>query len=273
MASVKVIPDTNVIIAASIFENISEICEEFKHKFYDESIQLFSLFKKNPQDKIGIALPKVKRESYGVLARAVKEVFIPQNTVVDIRTKTLFYNSAASIIFSSDHKRQLLLARLHHIRLNEKEVVECLHKVIRMSKDLKNLYNKKYKHKQKIISEAQQRSKNIKTEPRWKTDQKDEVFYAHGSQVRLESKQLERFMRKYPNEPDQRVLAEALAVKNFLLSTGKDVSILLASRDMGFFAPYIYLGGKSDLVTQEIYNRFQIRCDYPREIFRMAGGI
>lgn len=41
----KIIPDTNVIVSASILENLKDI-GIVKHTFYDESIQLFSLFKK-----------------------------------------------------------------------------------------------------------------------------------------------------------------------------------------------------------------------------------
>ncbi len=271
MSSVKVIPDTNVIIAASIIENISEINDDIKHQFYEESIQLFSLFK-HPEVCKGIALPKVKRESFGVLARAVKDVFIPK-TNVDWHTKILFYNSASSIIFSSDHKRQALLARLINVRVRENDVITCLQGVTEMTKGLRTLYLDKYKNKRGRIKESQERSKNIKSEPKWKSDQKDEVFYAQNSQVAREAKQLERFMRKYPNMPDQRVLAEAIAVKNHLNSNGEDVIILLASRDTGFFSPYYYSGGKSDIVTQKIFSQFQIRCDYPREIFKMAGGI
>ncbi len=272
MSSVKVIPDTNVIIAASIIQNISEINEEIKHKFYDESIQLFSLFKHSNERK-GIALPKVKKESFGVLARAVKDVFIAKKNIVDIHTKTLFYNNASSIIFSSDHKRQALLARLANIKIKEEDVRQCLQDVIEMTKELRALYYDKYKNKKGRIKESQIRSKNIKTEPKWRPEQKDEVFYTQSGQVARESKQLEKFMKKYPNAPDQRVLSEAIAVKNHLISNGEDIIILIASRDTGFFSPYYYYGGKSDVVTQKIHEKFQIRCDYPRDIFKMAGGV
>ncbi len=41
----KIIIDTNVIIAASIIQNIGKPKIVVKHKFYDQSIQLLSLFK------------------------------------------------------------------------------------------------------------------------------------------------------------------------------------------------------------------------------------
>ena len=67
------------------------------------------------------------------------------------------------------------------------------------------------------------------------------------------------------------ILAEVIAFKKSL--SGGDSCVLIASLDSGFFSPYYCYGGKSDIVTEEIYNRFGIRCDHPREIFRMAGGV
>ena len=86
-----------------------------------------------------------------------------------------------------------------------------------------------------------------------------------------ESKQLERFMRKYPNTPDQMILAEVITFKKSL--AGDNTYVLIASSDSGFFSPYYYYDGKSNIVTEEIYNRFGIRCDHPMEVFCMAGGV
>lgn len=71
MQCVKIIPDTNVIVSASILENIEEV-GIIKHKFYDQSIQLFSIFKKQNSDIEGIAIPQVKSECLRVLSRAIK---------------------------------------------------------------------------------------------------------------------------------------------------------------------------------------------------------
>ena len=75
MATVKIIPDTNVIVAASISESFPEIPEGIRHQFYDESAQLFSLFKKTSNKKMGIALPWVEKESSRVLKHAIIDVF------------------------------------------------------------------------------------------------------------------------------------------------------------------------------------------------------
>ena len=78
MSDVKVIPDTNVLVAASIMENMDELGVVVKHQFYDQSVQLFSLFHP-PQSVEGYAMPQVKTECFRVLSRAVRDVFVPNS--------------------------------------------------------------------------------------------------------------------------------------------------------------------------------------------------
>ena len=56
----KVIVDTNVVVAASVIENISELDIVIKHEFYDQSIQLFSLFKQDDDEVSGVLVPTVE---------------------------------------------------------------------------------------------------------------------------------------------------------------------------------------------------------------------
>lgn len=268
MSDVKVIPDTNIIVAASIMENVHELDIIVKHHFYDQSIQLFSLFYP-PKSVDGYAMPQVKAECYGVLARAVKEVFVPKK-FTNSAVKERFYNDAVGIVSSSEHKMRSLLSRLKRVRLDNGQVQKNLKDVKDMSRDLRQLYNQRYKKKYVRKKESKIRAKPILNEPKWKKEQKEEVVQTHGGQIVREAKQLERFMRK-TNEPDERVLAQAITFKNSL--SEPDTSILIASSDTGFFSPYHYYGGKSDTVTEEIYRRFGIICDHPRDIFKMAGGM
>lgn len=268
MSSIKVIPDTNVVVAASIMENIDEI-GIIKHHFYDQSIQLFSLFK-SPNGIEGFAIPKVKAECFGVLSRAVKEVFVPKQSM-DLSLKEKFYNNAVGIISSSEHKMRSLLSRLRKVKIDQKNVQNNLRDVEDMSRELQKLYHQTYQRYNRRRKESKERSKPILSEPKWQKEQKMEVVNTHGEQVTREAKQLERFMRKYPNTPDQKILAEVITFKQSLVDS--DHYVLVASSDTGFFSPYHYYGGKSDTVTEAIYNRFKIRCDHPREIFCIAGGI
>lgn len=58
---VIVAPDTNVIVASSIIENAGKL-GIIKHKFYDQSVQLFGLFR---DSDIGFAMPRVIVECLG----------------------------------------------------------------------------------------------------------------------------------------------------------------------------------------------------------------
>lgn len=107
----KIIVDTNVVVAASVIENISELDITVKHEFYDQSIQLFSLFKQDDNEVSGILVPTVKTESYRILSRAVRETFVP-DSLNDPRRRALFYNDAVAIIASSEQKMRKLMKRL-----------------------------------------------------------------------------------------------------------------------------------------------------------------
>lgn len=109
MSDVKIIPDTNVIVAASIIKNMGEL-GIIKHDFYDQSIQLFSLFS-YPKCADGYAMPQIKAECFGVLSRAVKDVYVPKR-LSDNVAKEKFYDDAVGIISSSEHKMRELLSRL-----------------------------------------------------------------------------------------------------------------------------------------------------------------
>ena len=263
---VKVVPDTNVVVASSIMENAGEL-GIIKHHFYDQSIQLFSLFRNS--DK-GVAVPKVRSECFAVLSKAVKSAYIP-NGKMNVAQKEKFYDESVAIISSSEYKMRELLSRLTAVELDSGEVTKNLKDVRQMSEDLKDLYGTTYSSSARRKQEIRERSDPVLTEPAWQKDQKKEVVSAYSDQVTREAKQLERFMKKYPNKPDQMILAEVITFKK---SLAKDNScVFIASSDSGFFSPYYYYGGKSDIVTEKIYNIFGITCDHPKEVFRMAGGV
>lgn len=95
----KIIVDTNVIVAASILENVKDLNIQVKHEFYDTSIQLFSIFKKRPREQIGIAVPTVRREAFLVLSTAIKKTMI-SGIDTDIQTKEKLFNNAVAIVNS-----------------------------------------------------------------------------------------------------------------------------------------------------------------------------
>ena len=71
-----IIPDTNVILAASININYEETIHNIKiqHIFHDESSQLFYIINDEEHPKVmGILLEKIESESRGALMNTIKD--------------------------------------------------------------------------------------------------------------------------------------------------------------------------------------------------------
>ena len=268
MSDIKIILDTNVIVAASIIKNIPELNTQIKHEFYDQSIQLFSMLKKNKN--MGLVTPTVKDEVFHVLNKAVRSTFVPRNLKNPQRRK-IFYDDATAIISAADQKRRILMTYLTAEKLDKKSVKKHLQDVKNMSKYIINEWNTKYgdyawKNNELII-----RSKPILSEEHWRNEQKQEVVNAHKRQINKEAIQLYRFQRK-SNWQDEQILAESIAIKIKYEKSGLKYIFMIASCDSGFFSPYVKNGEMSNLVTREIFKRFEILCDYPRAVFFKAGG-
>ena len=267
MKNPKIVIDTNVIVAASILENISELGVQIKHHFYDQSRQLFSIFSKRPNEKIGIAVPTVKHEAFLVLSKAVKRTFLDSLYDKNIQSKKVFFDNAVGLVNSSDHKMRYLFSLLLHKTPKERYLRISNKKVKEMSMYIRDLWNYKYNRRYKKEKQAKERAKPIFTEPKWKEEQKKEVLDAYREQVRIEAIQIEKFMRKYPNPGDQRILAETITIKDDYFYSGEDYKFYIASCDSGFFSPMIWHNPRSSLVTEEIEERFKISCNLPKVIF------
>lgn len=261
----KVIIDTNVLVAACIIENIKELGIVVNHRLYSQSRHLFSVFIKRQQEKIGILTPTVHSEAFLVLSKAVKDVFIPSD-FQDIKIKQIFYDNAVALVNSSEHRMRYLVGFLLKKYPNYNDVRKFHGLVKDMSMYLKDRWNVKYRGRISRIIESERRSENIITGTKWKDDQKDEVFYTHEGQVHIEARQLEKFMRNWPNRNDEMILAETLAIKNDYKKISEEYQFHIASGDTGFFSPLIYKNTLSNIVTREIKERFEIVCDLPNVI-------
>ncbi len=114
----KIVVDTNVVVAASAIQNIQELDLTIKHEFHDQSIQLFSLFKEN-NNCSGVLVSTVKTESFKVLSKAVRKVFVP-DSLSNPQRRELFYNDAVAIIASSEEKMRVLMKRMSYGRLTQR---------------------------------------------------------------------------------------------------------------------------------------------------------
>ena len=253
-------------MAASILKNVRELDIQVKHDFYDTSRQLFSIFSKRSREQIGILVPTVKKESFKVLSKAVKKAMLDID-VQDIHRKELFYNNAVAVVSSCEYKMRYLSSLLLKKNPEEKKVQSNFRKVKDMAMFFRDLWNRKYQYSQQKEKESKQRAKSIVTEPKWMLEQKREVVDTHRGQVYLESRQLRRFMDRYPNWSDEWILAETITVKKDYQNIDEDYDFFIASFDKGFFSPLINEDGKSDMVTKEIKRKFGIVCDIPNVVF------
>ena len=263
----KIIVDTNVIVAASILENVKELNIQVKHDFYSTSRQLFSIFSKRPREQIGISVPTVRREAFLVLSKAVKKSMISNNIISDKQRKEVFYNNTVALVNSCEHKMRYLFSMLLTKNPKDEKINTNFKKVKEMSMHIRDIWNQKYRHNYQKEKETKIRAKPITTESKWKDEQKKEVVITYRSQISMEAMQLERFMRKYPNWDDQMILAETITIKEDYQSIDEDYQFFITSFDMGFFSPLIKYGFKSDLVTKKINDRFDITCDKPKVVF------
>ncbi len=211
----------------------------------------------------------VKTESFTVLTRAVYKTFLPDSSA-DPQLRAMFYSDVAGIVTSSERRMRKLMKRLKEGEYDPKELCKNIERVKSMSRDLRMECEERHAGKNRRRPESDRCAKTVLKEPR-KQEQKKEVRSAHDAQIVRESLQLRRFVIK-SNSRDELILAETISVMQFDEKTGGSYDFWIASCDSGFFAPYIHRNlGTSDTVTREIKNRFKIRCDYPREIYRLLS--
>ena len=266
MQHAVIIPDTNVIVSASIMQHLDDI-GSIKHMFYDESIQMFSLFVTR-SDIRGVLVPTVARECFKVLMKSVRGTLVSRKWHGIPATK--MYKITIEIVTSSEIKMSKLMSRLNSVDIDDADLSNNLQRVCNMSKVLKNIYETTYAKHTWRDREATNRTKLIGSEPKWLKAQKREVFNAHRTQIITEARQLKRFVAGYPHKSDQEILAQAATYKDSLPSN--KAWILIASLDTGFFSPHRRRGTTSDIVTKRIFLEFKIKCDLPRRIFELASG-
>lgn len=265
MHSVAIAPDANGVAAAGIIDSAGGT-NAVKHVFYDESIQMFSLFEKSAH---GYAVPRVRLECHSILLRAVKDACVRSLGAGRTKDKA-FYRDVFRIANLSDVRMRKLIARLETPSLDSGKVMLRLAEVRQMSRDLRGRYTREYSNREWREREAKARAGSVMTDPDWRSGHKREAYRMYMEQIVCESRQLARFVGGYPNSSDQRILAEVAVLRDMLAADGTPV--MIASLDMGFFSPHYSRGCRSDTVTEEIRRRFGIVCARPRAVFLMAGG-
>ena len=269
MTKTKILLDSSVIVSASIQANVASIGATVNHRFHEDSIHLFNIFRKRADEGIGITTKTVRDESFHTLPKAVKNS-IQENLPAQKDKQKKLFDETTSIINLCDNKMRDLFSTLLLETPSNEIVQSCVTDVNDMSEYIKTCYKSRYINRMNRNIKAKHRKS--KTKPNWFKALKADVYYEQRLQVERETVQMKKFMSKYPNSGDSKILAEAVAIKRQMESDGEDVDFYIASSDTGFFSPpRVMDGAKSDIVTNEIKTRFGIICDFPAEIRRLAN--
>ena len=204
----------------------------FEHRYSGQAIRFFDMLKENHKGVMGIHVPTVREEmTYERLVHTARETWDERRISPEVRR--MIYDDENNRLHNIDVQKEGLLNYLDEMNLEGNDLEINLENVVRMSSDLRSRYDNA------SVSE----------------------------QSKLE--QLCKFINNHRNDADERILAEAITIKQRLTDRGGAPLLLPASFDTGFFSPRPGVN-RSDEVTREIFERFEITCDFPHIIRRIV---
>ncbi|MDI9609570.1 MAG: hypothetical protein QFX34_04735 [Candidatus Verstraetearchaeota archaeon] len=248
----KVFIETSVLIEGAIYlaYKIADNMVRCKREHYDDVMQLFSLFEKNPNKRVGLTTKSVEEEAYKVLYKVIERTLMNECTEKEVLFQVL---SVAQDICESRLRK--LLRTL---------VIEPV------DEELTKKYWKKVKQVYELL-EQEAKDKNFGTEKkvpvprslRWEEISK--IYQRQEQQMNL---QLINLINKPIETSDIWILSEAVYLFNLLKETLPDeVDFYFASLDH-HFVPYYRSGRKiSGQIAEEIKRNFLITADDPRHVY------
>ena len=188
----EIIVDTNVVIAAGIIQNIGKPNIAVKHKFYDQSIRLLSLFKRD-NDCCGVLVSTVKNESFTVPARAAYETFLSDSSA-DPQLRALFCNDAAGVVTSSGRKMRKWTRRPKGGEYDPGGLCKNIERVKPVSRDLRTEREEGHAGKNRRGPESGRDAETVLNGPETGTEKGG--VSAHGARIAGESLRPGCFVRK-----------------------------------------------------------------------------
>lgn len=242
---IKALLDSNVLLAASVFvASIEDFDEPLKHDFYDHSMNLIGLLKKNMGKRIGIITKTIEDETHSVLNKVLIKTLRQFKPHMDMNA---ILRLGSYILGKCEDRLESYIEILTREPILPEIRGEWLRKV-------ENLYN------------ALDTLADL-TNARIAYTFKKSVYEAMLKKEHLTHKQLFRLKKKGADPTDQAILAEAAYIFDFYSQTG-DVKVYLASYNHAF-SPIIGRNNGSRQVTDTIYQKFNIICHWPLNVARM----
>ena len=243
----KVLFDTSVLIAASIYKVSEDLSISLKHPFFDQSMNLIGFVKKHINKRIGIVTVTIEEQAYHVLEQAVK------TEVKKITDRTIDFEILSVILNSCEDRLRNILSYLLREPVDPEEVSRNFNKVTEMYEEL----TKKAKNLPKpaaLLTEA--------VSPKFRKL----AFKIYKTQDEIINSQLTNLLRDPPDNTDKTILAEAIYLfKLYKQTEGKKLTFFIASTDH-HFSPVRKKGLESRGVTDAIRDKFGIICDWPYQI-------
>ena len=242
-----------------------------------DATDLINELKKHVNEKIGITTQTLYAESMNGLKKGIKAA-MPKTLSDYDRTKTM--RPAINVCEREIKRLSKYLYQYISEDLKGKELQDAKEEIEKLSKYIKVRHETVYKDDNSQRKEAERRAK-IEIKQQQNKQLWYVLFKKYLEQIRIESKQVKKFMSKEPNTKkldgkkskdensgDKRILAESAAIKRKHEENKEPIDFYIASYDTGFFSPQLVNGKKSDVVTKEIKKRFGIICEHPGEIIR-----
>jgi hypothetical protein len=258
---IKVFVETSVLINGSVYAVVKEAglshSVQMKARYFEKSNALLSFFRNHSEEKIGITTTTVLGETRNTIRRAAQEE-------AQKGGDTIFQN--LSIILNQCEER---LARnidaLDCVQPDRDKTNSAYFQVRRMYAELRN--KARTLNPKQIRLEARRMAKSTAS-PRFQSlaeqIKRDEIHKQHS--------QLRSLMNRTPSPNDTMFIAEAsvLAEKYKLTRVG---TMFLASADVQM-SP-VTGDGKilSCEITDEIWKRFRVKCDWPDTILSSCKSV
>ena len=251
----KILFDSCIIVSASVLTSSQELGIELKHHFYEESIHLFSLIKKNLAKRIGIVTATIESGALRVLNEVVRGEIRQKYKGTDTETLFKYYSIALN---DCDNRMRNLLSLLQREPIEPSVVAVWYMQIVKMYEEL---VASAKSHEKTAAIRASLVPKPIRKMADWYEIYKTDDQRRHA--------QLFNLLRKEVEPDDQRILAEACYLLNLYKQVeGKNISLFMASTDH-HFSPVRgkYWAFESNQVTEEIEKRFGVICDWPDRIY------
>ena len=253
MARHKVLLETTILHSASIYATRQDLRHDkpLKHHFFDRSMVLLGLLRKHETRKIGLTTETIAGEAWDRLEKAIRDE-LGKDVSRHVRSVALDLCGDRLDTF-------LLLFRPEPID-NPERVSQKFDEVVCMYRDLTE---RAYLVDHTTAREAFRKGINYIVPPQFKRV----MLEIRAAQVLRDKSQLTRLRdpTKRASSMDKSILAEAAYLYE-KFNSQEETTVFLASTDK-MFSPNLRDGNVvSNDITQEIHQRFHVRCDWPERI-------